>query len=196
MYVYIYIYTIYIYIYIYYAICVTSVLRSLPALAVQATSNRNWGSCDENLPVQDFIILMNNSKTFWGLPMTTNGSGINGGGRFINNHAEAATFSAGHRCANTLLFASFRHARLCHPHLIYIYIYIYISLYIYIYIYIYIYMYILAPHRGPATSAPTRPTGPRRGSRWTYDYYFYVSYYSYCNYYSYYDEYEYGHEYD
>ena len=50
--------------------CVTSVLRSLPALAVQATSNRNWGACDENLSVQDCPTLMKYSKTFWGLPMT------------------------------------------------------------------------------------------------------------------------------
>ena len=36
--------------------CVPSVLRSLPALAVQTTSNRDrdWGSCDENLSVRDF----------------------------------------------------------------------------------------------------------------------------------------------
>lgn len=51
--------------------CVTSVLRSLPALAAQATSNRNWGPCDESLSVQDFPTFINYSKTFWGLPVTT-----------------------------------------------------------------------------------------------------------------------------
>ena len=52
--------------------CVTSVLRSLPAIAVQAISNRNWGSCDEDLSVQEFPTRTKYSKTFWGLPMTTN----------------------------------------------------------------------------------------------------------------------------
>ena len=50
--------------------CVTSVLRSLPALAAQATSNRNWGPCDEHLSVQDFPTFIKHSKTFWGLPVT------------------------------------------------------------------------------------------------------------------------------
>jgi len=53
--------------------CVTSVRRSLSALAVQATSNRNRGSCDENLSVQDCPTLINYSKTFWVFPMTSNG---------------------------------------------------------------------------------------------------------------------------